>query len=157
MRSASASPDRSRATSTSKRSRSRSTPESAIFSDTRTRHGSVSTARRVPPRPAPSHTLRRMAKTVENDADVGAFLGSVADDTRRADAESLCELMAEETGERPRMWGTGIVGFGRYPMRYADGRTAEWLAVGFAPRKANLVLYLAEGFDGHEEALAALG
>ncbi|HYI20126.1 MAG TPA: DUF1801 domain-containing protein [Solirubrobacteraceae bacterium] len=98
-----------------------------------------------------------MAKTVENDADVGAFLGSVADDTRRADAESLCELMAEETGERPRMWGTGIVGFGRYPMRYADGRTAEWLAVGFAPRKANLVLYLAEGFDGHEEALAALG
>ena len=98
-----------------------------------------------------------MAKTVETDADVGAFLASVADDARRADARALCTLMAEETGERPRMWGSGIVGFGRYAMRYADGRTADWLAVGFAPRKANLVLYLADGFDAHAEALARLG
>src|SRR5829696_4711153 len=61
MRSASSSPDRSRATSTSKRSRSRSTPESAIFSETRTRQGSVSTAggyRRRPRAVVPEQVVR---------------------------------------------------------------------------------------------------
>ena len=43
------------------------------------------------------------------------------------------------------------------PLRYADGRTEEWPAVGFAPRKANLVLYLVDGLRGHAEALARLG
>jgi len=98
-----------------------------------------------------------MAKTVATDADVDAFLAAVEDPARRADAEALCRLMREETGEPPRMWGTGIVGFGSRPMRYADGHTADWLAVGFAPRKANLVLYLMDGTDAHAEALARLG
>ena len=98
-----------------------------------------------------------MAKTVVTDADVGAFLASVGDPARRADAQALCRIMAEETGEPPRMWGTGIVGFGSVPMRYADGRTADWLAVGFAPRKANLVLYLMAGMEQHADALARLG
>ena len=98
-----------------------------------------------------------MPKTVESDADVGAFLASVADAARRADAEALCRLMAEETGEPPRMWGPSIVGFGRYTVRYADGRTADWLAVGFAPRKASLVLYLSDDLEPLAPDLARLG
>ena len=98
-----------------------------------------------------------MTKTRVTDGDVGAFLAAIEDPARRADAEVLCGLMTDETGEPPRMWGTGIVGFGTYSMRYADGHTADWLAVGFSPRKANLVLYLMDGTEAHEEALARLG
>ena len=65
--------------------------------------------------------------------------------------------MAEETGEPPQMWGKGIVGFGSYRMTYADGREADWMALGFSPRKQNLVLYLMDGFAEYEQLLTRLG
>ena len=65
--------------------------------------------------------------------------------------------MEEETGKLPVMWGESIVGFGARPLHYADGHTEDWPAVGFAPRKANLVLYLMDGFDAHRDALERLG
>lgn len=39
------------------------------------------------------------------------------------------------------MWGPGIVGFGTYHYRYATRWEGDAAAVGFSPRKANLVLY----------------
>ena len=55
---------------------------------------------------------------------VDAFLASVPDERRRADAVAVCELMAEVTGEPAQMWGASIVGFGTYHYRYVvDG---EW-------------------------------
>jgi hypothetical protein len=96
-------------------------------------------------------------KTRPTDADVGAFLDSVPDPRRRDDAKRLCTLMAEVTGSRPTMWGTTIVGFGSRPLRYADGRLADWPVVGFAPRKQALVLYLMDGFESHADVLAELG
>jgi Domain of unknown function (DU1801) len=96
-------------------------------------------------------------KTQATDADVAEFLAAIPDEQRRADSEAICRLIAEETGEPPRMWGKGIVGFGSYRMTYADGREADWMALGFAPRKQNLVLYLMDGFDGYQELLARLG
>lgn len=96
-------------------------------------------------------------KTQRNDADVGAFLASVADPRRRADAQAVCALMTEVTGERPEMWGTSIVGFGSMRIRYADGRIAEWPVLGLSPRKQNLTLYLMDGFDEHADRLARLG
>ena len=96
-------------------------------------------------------------KTVRNPGGVPGFLASVADPVRRADAESVCALMTEVTGERPAMWGTGIVGFGVYHYRYATGREGDWPAVGFSPRKQALTIYLSEGFDNHAGLLARLG
>jgi hypothetical protein len=96
-------------------------------------------------------------KTQATDADVAEFLAAIPDEQRRADSEAICRLIAEETGQPPRMWGKGIVGFGSYRMTYADGREADWMALGFAPRKQNLVLYLMDGFDGYQELLARLG
>ena len=98
-----------------------------------------------------------MAKTRPTDADVGAFLTGIADPARRADAQDVCRLMEEETGQAPVMWGEGIVGFGARPLHYADGHTEDWPAVSFAPRKASLVLYLMDGFDAHADALERLG
>ena len=65
--------------------------------------------------------------------------------------------MAEETGEPPRMWGASIVGFGSYHYAYASGREGDWMALGFSPRKANLTLYLMDGFGGYGELLDRLG
>ena len=79
--------------------------------------------------------------TGPTDADVTAYLEGVADDRRRRDTQAAVELFREATGAQPRMWGAGMVGFGRQPYRTADGKEREWFAVGLAPRKAALTLY----------------
>ena len=96
-------------------------------------------------------------KTQPTDADVDAFLDAIEDPGRREDSRAICRLMAEETGEPPRMWGDAIAGFGTYHYAYASGREGDWMALGFAPRKGRLTLYLMDGFGGYEELLARLG
>jgi hypothetical protein len=97
-------------------------------------------------------------KTQRRDAaSVAEFLAAVPDPRRRADAEAVCALMAEVTGEPPTMWGGSIVGFGTYHYRYATGREGDWPAVGFSPRKQALTIYLAEGFDSDTDLLGRLG
>ncbi|HET8658208.1 MAG TPA: DUF1801 domain-containing protein [Micromonosporaceae bacterium] len=96
-------------------------------------------------------------KTQRNEASVEEFLAAVPDPRRRADAQAVCRLMTEVTGERPAMWGDSIVGFGTYHYRYATGREGDWPAVGFSPRKQALTIYVSEGFDAYEELLARLG
>ncbi|HUW08125.1 MAG TPA: DUF1801 domain-containing protein [Anaerolineae bacterium] len=96
-------------------------------------------------------------KTQKNDAGVEAFLDAVEHDKRRTDGFAILELMREVTGEEPAMWGASVVGFGSYRYKYASGREAEWMLVGFSPRKRNLALYIMDGFDQYEELLARLG
>src|ERR1700722_1669988 len=69
------------------------------------------------------------------------FLSAVRPDSRKADAATVAALMTRLTGEQPRMWGPGIVGFGERHYRYESGREGSILRIGFAPRKAALVLY----------------
>lgn len=96
-------------------------------------------------------------KTQPTDASVTAFLDAVENETRRSDARRVLELMREVTGEEPRMWGPGIVGFGDYHYRYESGREGDWFLTGFSPRKANLVLYIMSGFPRHAELMERLG
>ncbi|GIG01575.1 DUF1801 domain-containing protein [Catellatospora citrea] len=96
-------------------------------------------------------------KTTKNDASVEEFLAGVADTRRRTDAQAVCELMEDVTGQPPVMWGSAIVGFGQYRYVYASGKQGDWPAVGFSPRKQALVLYVAEGFDDDGDLLARLG
>jgi hypothetical protein len=97
-------------------------------------------------------------KTVPTSADVGAFLSSVPDATRQADARTLCNLMGSMTGEPAVMWGSSIVGFGSYHYRYDSGRSGDAPLASFSPRKANLVVYLVGEFaDRHHTLLAKLG
>ena len=97
------------------------------------------------------------AKTLPTDASVEAFIAAVENPTRRADARTVCALMAELSGEPPVMWGPSIIGFGSYHYRYGSGREGDFLRIGFSPRKGNLVLYLNPGFEGREGLLARLG
>lgn len=96
-------------------------------------------------------------KTVPTERGVAEFLAAVPDDARRADAEALSRLLAEVPGEAPVMWGNSIVGFGSLHYRYESGREGDMPRVGFSPRKQNLTLYVAGGFDPHQALLARLG
>jgi len=96
-------------------------------------------------------------KTQKNEASVEAFLNSVEHDKRCADGFAVLELMKEVTGEEPAMWGKSIVGFGTYHYKYASGREANWMLVGFSPRKRNMTLYIMDGFDRYDELLSRLG
>lgn len=96
------------------------------------------------------------AKTKPTDADVDAFLAAVEPAARREDARALCALMAEASGEAPRMWGPSIIGFGVKRYAYESGHSGEISRIGFSPRKAALTLYL-PGFPDRDEVLAGLG
>ncbi len=96
-------------------------------------------------------------KTTETDASVTDFLAQVADEKRRQDCLAILELMKEATGAEPKMWGSSIVGFGRYHYRYASGREGDWFPVGFSPRKRDLTLYFAGGLQPLDDLLSRLG
>lgn len=97
-------------------------------------------------------------KTKENSASVEDFINSVPDEQKRKDSYVLLEIMQKATGEKPKMWGASLIGFGN--VRYkspATGREVDWLRIGFSPRKANLSLYLTMNVKEHAEALEKLG
>ncbi|NMC52659.1 MAG: DUF1801 domain-containing protein [Chloroflexi bacterium] len=96
-------------------------------------------------------------KTKINDQPVEAFLNAVEDPKKKQDCFVILDLMAEITGEPPRMWGDSLVGFGKYQYKYASGHQGEWFLTGFSPRKQNLTLYIMSGFDEYESLMAKLG
>ncbi|MEW9871110.1 DUF1801 domain-containing protein [Arthrobacter sp. HS15c] len=96
-------------------------------------------------------------KTQATDASVNDFLAAVEHPGRRADGFELLEMMRGITGQEAVMWGPTIVGFGSYHYKYNSGREGDAAAVGFSPRKANLVLYgLTDGPDA-DRLLPELG
>lgn len=96
-------------------------------------------------------------KTVPTESSVERLIEGVEDPARRGDCRTLLEMMSRVTGEPPRMWGPGMVGFGSYHYRYASGREGDWFLTGFAPRKADLTVYVMAGFARYEALLSRLG
>lgn len=95
----------------------------------------------------------RENKTKATTLSVGAYIDALTDPTRRSDAKELDQLMQLASGEKPKMWGPSIVGFGSYHYRYDSGREGDMPLIGFSPRKAATVLY---GMLAHGEAKALL-
>ena len=96
-------------------------------------------------------------KTKLTDASVKDFLDGIADERKRQDSYAILAMMQEVTGVEAKMWGDSIVGFGSYHYKYASGREADWMLVGFSPRKQNLTLYIMSGFEQYDELLQRLG
>jgi hypothetical protein len=96
-------------------------------------------------------------KTKPTKLSVAAFIDALPDETRRADAKALVKLMQSATGEKPKMWGPSIVGFGSYHYTYESGREGDTPLAGFSPRKAATVLYGVTGLSDSDELLAKLG
>jgi hypothetical protein len=96
-------------------------------------------------------------KTQQNDADVDAFLASIEDEQKREDSKVLRQLMADVTKAPAKMWGSSIVGFDTFHYKGKSGREGDWIVIGFSPRKANLTLYIMDGYDNYQELLGRLG
>ena len=96
-------------------------------------------------------------KTTENDNSVDAFLDSVANQRKRADARKIVDLYTKQTGFPPKMWGPAIIGFGSYHYQYASGREGDAPLAGFSPRKQDITLYFEVEYEGREALLDALG
>jgi hypothetical protein len=96
-------------------------------------------------------------KTRRTRASVSAFISTVANPVRRRDAKKVGAMMARLTGERGAMWGPSIVGYGRYDLVMANGKSNPWPVAAFSPRDPALVVYIMPGFPGRDALLAKLG
>ena len=96
-------------------------------------------------------------KTQPTCKDVSAYLESVPHEGRREDAYLLLDMMTRVTAEPAVLWGPTIIGFGRYHYVYDSGREGDHFLTGFAPRKANMVVYIVPGFEPYAELLKQLG
>ena len=96
-------------------------------------------------------------KTTATTKSVKGFIEAVPDEQKRADSFQLVEIIEEETGFTPTMWGPTIIGFGSYHYVYDSGHEGDSALVGFSPRKDALVLYLDIDPETREEQLKQLG
>jgi hypothetical protein len=97
-------------------------------------------------------------KTKQTAASVENFVDSIADEQKRKDTLLILEMMEKATKEKPKMWGSSMIGFGN--VRYKSpntGREVDWFKMGFSPRKANLSLHLGLNIKQHTDALKKLG
>lgn len=96
-------------------------------------------------------------KTHGTDDSVDAFISAIEDHERRKDCLILLALMKRVTGEEPRVWSSGLIGFGTYHYKSSSGQEGDWFRVGFASRKAALTIYLGLELDSIAESLGTLG
>lgn len=96
-------------------------------------------------------------KTEPTAASVTAFVDSIGDPRRRADARKVASMMRRVTGKRARMWGSSIVGYGTYHYKYESGREGDFMLTGYSPRKQALTVYILAGFDRFDPLMKKLG
>ncbi len=96
-------------------------------------------------------------KTKATNQDARGFLKTIQPEEKQRDSLALLDLFEKITGEKAVMWGTSIVGFGKY--HYKSERSTQegdWPLVGFSPRKQNITLYIMAG-NKENPVLAELG
>jgi hypothetical protein len=96
-------------------------------------------------------------KTRPTQVSVAAFVDALTEPARRSDAKAIIKLMKNATGDKPKMWGPSIIGFGTHHYKYESGREGDTVLVGFSPRKPATVLYGLIGFKEAAALLAKLG
>jgi len=96
-------------------------------------------------------------KTKATEVSVAGYIAALPDESQRADAKALVKVMEGATGEKPKMWGLSIIGFGSYHYVYESGREGDMPIVGFSPRKAATVIYGLRASSDAESLLAKLG
>ncbi len=97
-------------------------------------------------------------KTKITNQSAKDFLSKIEPESKRIDGLALLEMFEKVTGEKAVMWGTSIVGFGKY--HYKSERSTQegdWMLVGFSPRKQNLSLYIMHGNNNSTALLEKLG
>lgn len=86
------------------------------------------------------------------------FLATITPEQKKKDGFALLELFQQVTKEKAVMWGTSIVGFGKYHYKSErSSQEGDWPLVGFSPRKQNLTLYIMAGNKESTDLFEQLG
>ncbi len=96
-------------------------------------------------------------KTRPGKASVTAFIKAIEHPERRSEVRKVAAMMREATGSRAKMWGTSIIGFGRYHYKYDSGREGDFMITGLSPRKQALTVYIMPGFEHFGPLMKKLG
>lgn len=96
-------------------------------------------------------------KTTENKASVNEYISSFADDQSIADTRVLIEMMRRISGQEPKLWNVGTIGFDTFHYKYDSGREGDGHVIGFYPRIGKITIYLMDGTERYSELLANLG
>jgi len=97
-------------------------------------------------------------KTKPTGASVEDFLNAIPDKQKRKDAFQIMKMMKSASKEKPKLWGSAIIGFGEHRYKSAaTGREVDWFKIGFSPRKTAFSLHLVIDIQKHKEALKKLG
>ena len=97
-------------------------------------------------------------KTKETGSSVEDFINSVKDEGQRKDSFIILKMMQKASEEKPKMWGSSMIGFGNKIYKSpATGREVEWFKIGFSPRKANISLHLVLDIKKYAAELKKLG
>jgi hypothetical protein len=97
------------------------------------------------------------AKTKETDKSVVDFIESIENEKKKKDAFKLLKIFEEATGFKPVIWGTSIIGFGKYHYKYKSGHEGEAPLAGFSPRKSKISLYLLYESEERDKLLENFG
>ena len=93
--------------------------------------------------------LRRRIQRVEEGCEILL---------RQRDSLVLLKLMKKVTKEKPKMWGSSMIGFGKKVYKSpASGREVEWFKIGFSPRKANFSLNLVIDIKKYNDVQKEIG
>jgi hypothetical protein len=97
------------------------------------------------------------AKTNPNDRTVKDYISSLNDEQTVKDSQVLLEMMQQISGQKPKLWNAGTIGFDTYHYKYDSGREGDGLVIGFYPRKGKITVYLMDGTARYSELLTRLG
>ena len=96
-------------------------------------------------------------KTQENEGSVIDFINALENQRRKDDAIASLALYEEATSLQAKLWGTSIIGYGRYHYIYESGREGDFMKAGFSPRKTSMTYYIMSGFPDLQNLLKKLG
>jgi hypothetical protein len=96
------------------------------------------------------------SKYAGNSTSVREYLASLDDQTAK-ESQVLLEIMQRISGQTPKLWNVGTLGFDTYHYRYDSGREGDSMVIGFYPRRGKITIYLMDGTARYSELLAKLG
>lgn len=88
---------------------------------------------------------------------VKSYLASLNDEQTIQDTQVLIKMMQRISGQEPKLWNVGTIGFDTYHYKYDSGREGDNFIIGFYPRKNKLTVYVMDGTARYPELLAKLG
>ena len=100
--------------------------------------------------------MAQQDENVQNES-VEQYIASLDDEQTAKDARVLAGVMRRISGEAPKLWNVGTLGFGEYHYKYDTGREGDNFILGFYPRKGTTTIYLMDGTARYGDLLSKLG